>query len=76
MFSFLSLINNSVPIGLRFLLLIILEIMSTNAINTLSSLPGLYSSIFFINIIYMIVICNENSTIFASLLICIFLFVN
>ena len=46
MFSFLSLINNLVTSGLRFLLLSISAIISSNTINFLRSLFGLNSSMF------------------------------
>ena len=46
MFDFLPLINNSVTIGLSFLLLSISAIISSNAINSSRSLSELYYSIF------------------------------
>ena len=46
MFSFPPLINNSVAIGLSFLLLSISAIISSNTINIFCFLFGLYSSIF------------------------------
>ena len=52
MFSFLPLINNSVTVGLSFLLLIISAIGSSSTINTLHFLLGLYSSIFYENPAY------------------------
>ena len=46
MFSFLSLIKNSLTIGLRFSLMIISSIISSKTINILLFLFGLYSPIF------------------------------
>ena len=46
MFSFLPLINNSVNIGLSFLLLSISANISSKTINILCSLFGFYSSMF------------------------------
>ena len=47
MFSFLTLINNLVTTGLSFLLLNISATISSNAMNILRFLFGLYFSIFF-----------------------------
>ena len=44
--SFLPLIDNSITIGLSFLLLSISATESSNTINVLRFLPGLHSSIF------------------------------
>ena len=48
MFNFLSLINNSVTIGLSFSLLIVSTIVSSKAVNILRFLFRLDFSIFFI----------------------------
>ena len=45
-FSFLPVINHSVTLGLRFVLLSILEITSSDAIKIIRLFFGLYSSIF------------------------------
>ena len=45
-FRFLPIINNSVTVGLRFLLLSISAIMSSKTINIFRFLFGLYSSVF------------------------------
>ena len=53
-FNFIPLLNNSVTVGLSFLLLSISAVISSNAINIFHVLFGLYSSIFFIKIIHII----------------------
>ena len=60
MFSFLPLINNSGTIGLRFILLSISAIISSNAINILHSLFGLYSSTFYKDHPYHLSIQQKN----------------
>ena len=66
-FNCLPLTNNSVTIGLSFLLLSISAIILSNTVNILRSLLGLYSFNIFVNVNHSIRIFNRSFRIIKTL---------